>query len=172
MEKILVTGSSGFIGFHLCNRLLQEGSEVFGIDNMNQYYNVKLKKDRLNILNKQKNFHFKKLDITNLKKLEYIFRDFKPNKVINLAAQAGVRYSLENPHTYIDSNINGFMNVLECCRHFNVEGLIYASSSSVYGGNKKVPFSVKDRVDNPISIYAASKKANELMAILIVIYMI
>lgn len=164
-SKILVTGASGFIGFHLTKKLLSLGCQVQGVDNLNDYYDVNLKLDRLDQLKKNKNFNFQKLDITNHNLINEIFESFKPNKVVNLAAQAGVRYSLENPQAYIDSNITGFMNILECCRHNNVEGLIYASSSSVYGGNKKIPFSVKDRVDNPISIYATTKKANELMAI-------
>jgi UDP-glucuronate 4-epimerase len=163
-KKVIVTGSSGFIGMHFCKKLLDNGFDVMGIDNMNNYYSQELKKERLKILKSYENFRFEKVDISNFQDLNRLFLSFKPKKVINLAAQAGVRYSIENPHAYIDSNINGFMNILECCRHNNVSGLIYASSSSVYGGNKKFPFSVKDRVDNPISIYAASKKANELMA--------
>ena len=163
-KKVIVTGSSGFIGMHFCKKLLDNGFHVMGIDNMNNYYSKKLKKERLEILKSYKNFMFEKVDISNFEDLNHLFLSFKPQKVINLAAQAGVRYSIKNPHAYIDSNINGFMNILECCRHNNISGLIYASSSSVYGGNKKFPFSVKDRVDNPISIYAASKKANELMA--------
>ena len=163
-NKVLVTGSSGFIGMHFCIKLLDNGFHVLGIDNMNDYYSQDLKKERLKILKGYKNFEFEKVDISNFEDLNHLFLSFKPRKVINLAAQAGVRYSIENPHVYISSNINGFMNILECCRHNKVSGLIYASSSSVYGGNKKFPFSVEDRVDNPISIYAASKKANELMA--------
>ena len=163
-KKIIVTGSSGFIGMHLTLSLLKEGYNVLGIDNMNDYYDVSLKKRRLQNLEKYENFSFEELDISNQSKISSIFSKFKPNKVVNLAAQAGVRYSLENPNAYIRSNITGFMNILESCRHNNVEGLVYASSSSVYGGNKKVPFSVNDNVDNPISIYAATKKANELMA--------
>ena len=163
-ERILVTGSSGFIGMNLCLRLIEFGFEVLGIDNMNNLGDPKLKKSRLNKLIGKKSFSFIKADISNLKKMEKIFEEFKPNKVVNLAAQAGVRYSLENPHIYIESNIKGFMNILECCKNNNIEGLIYASSSSVYGSNEKYPFSVKDRVDHPISIYAATKKANELLA--------
>ena len=163
-EKILVTGSSGFIGMSLCKRLLLDGYQVMGLDNMNDYYDPLLKEKRLQNLKIHNNFGFEKIDITNYLELNNIFKDFKPIKVVNLAAQAGVRYSLKNPHAYISSNITGFMNILECSRHNNVDGLIYASSSSVYGGNKKVPFSVFDSVENPISIYAATKKANELMA--------
>ncbi len=164
MEKILVTGSSGFIGMHLCIDLLNDGFVVVGIDNMNDYYDVSLKEARLNLLSDYDNFTFKKIDISNLQDVERVFNEFKPEKVVNLAAQAGVRYSIENPHAYIQSNIVGFTNIIEACRNYDVKGLIYASSSSVYGGNKKTPFSVDDRVDKPISIYAASKKSNELIA--------
>ena len=163
-KRIIVTGSSGFIGMHLCLSLLNDGYEVLGIDDMNDYYDVELKKNRLNNLIKYKKFSFEYLDITNYEKLSLVFLNFKPQKVVNLAAQAGVRYSLENPNAYIQANISGFMNILECCRYNDVQGLIYASSSSVYGGNKKIPFSIEDNVDKPISIYAATKKANELMA--------
>ena len=163
-EKILVTGCAGFIGMHLCKKLFELGYEVFGIDNLNSYYDVNLKLERLSILKKYSSFTFEKLDIGDMSSLKDIFIDYCPEKVVNLAAQAGVRYSLENPNSYMQSNIIGFMNVLECCRHYNVKGLIYASSSSVYGGNKKIPFSEDDNVDSPVSIYAASKKSNELMA--------
>tara|TARA_Y100001935_G_scaffold152718_1_gene126006 strand:+ start:110 stop:1081 length:972 start_codon:yes stop_codon:yes gene_type:complete len=163
-EKILVTGCAGFIGMHLSKALLELGYEVIGVDNLNSYYNVKLKNDRLFILSKYEFFNFIKVDISNKDNLEDVFKSNSINKVVNLAAQAGVRYSLENPNSYMDSNIVGFMNILECCRYYDVEGLIYASSSSVYGGNKKIPFSELDNVDKPISIYASSKKANELMA--------
>ena len=149
---------------HLCEALLKRGDVVFGIDNINDYYDQKLKEDRLAILTKYKRFSFSKSDIENLAGLTSIFKKFRPNKVVNLAAQAGVRYSLKNPNQYIKTNILGFMNILECCRHFNVDGLIFASSSSVYGGNSLIPFSESHSVDKPISIYAASKKANELMA--------
>ena len=164
MSKILVTGAAGFIGFHLSKSLLEDGYEVLGIDNLNDYYDPKLKHARLDIIKKYPNFKFEKVDIANREPLTKIFEDFAPNKVVNLAAQAGVRYSLENPYAYMDSNLIGFLNIIELCRHTEVEGLIYASSSSVYGGNTKIPFSVEDRVDNPISLYAATKKANELIA--------
>ena len=165
--KILVTGAAGFIGFHLTRRLCDEGHYVVGVDNLNDYYDVQLKKNRLaqlDIFIESGLFCFQKMDIANLSDLEAIFNETKFDIVINLAAQPGVRYSLENPHIYIRSNIQGFMNVLECCRHNNISKIIYASSSSVYGGNTKLPFSESDRVDNPVSIYAASKKSNELMA--------
>ncbi len=164
MDRILVTGSSGFIGMNLCRSLLEDRYIIAGIDNMNNYYDVSLKEARLNILSDYSNFTFYKVDISNLEEVEKIFKEFKPQKVVNLAAQAGVRYSLENPFAYIESNIVGFINIIESCRHFGVNGLIYASSSSVYGGNRKTPFSVDDRVDKPMSIYAASKKTNELIA--------
>tara|TARA_B110000438_G_scaffold302232_1_gene359316 strand:+ start:939 stop:1907 length:969 start_codon:yes stop_codon:yes gene_type:complete len=163
-QKILVTGAAGFIGFHLSRSLLEDGFEVFGIDNINNYYNPKLKDDRLKVLTKYNNFRFKKMDLLDSDLLDSVFKKFSPYKVVNLAAQAGVRYSIENPHAYINSNIVGFLNIIESCRKYKIEGLIYASSSSVYGNNKKIPFSVKDRVDNPISLYAATKKANELIA--------
>ena len=164
MERILVTGSAGFIGMHLCRSLLEDGYIVYGIDNMNDYYDVSLKEKRLNVLCDYGNFIFNKVDISDLQDVERVFKKNKPEKVVNLAAQAGVRYSLENPHAYIQSNVVGFVNIIEACRNHKVSGLIYASSSSVYGGNKKMPFSVGDRVDKPISIYAASKKSNELIA--------
>ena len=163
-NKILVTGAAGFIGFHLSKSLLDDGYEVLGIDNLNDYYDPKLKHARLDIIKKYPNFKFEKVDIADRESLTKAFVDFAPNKVVNLAAQAGVRYSLTNPYAYLDSNLIGFLNILELCRHNDVEGLIYASSSSVYGSNKKIPFSVDDRVDNPISLYAATKKANELIA--------
>jgi len=163
-NKILVTGSAGFIGFHLCQSLLNDDFEVLGIDNLNNYYDPNLKHARLGQLKQYENFIFEKIDIADRESLTKAFTDFKPQKVVNLAAQAGVRYSIENPYAYLDANLVGFLNIIELCRHNDVEGLIYASSSSVYGGNIKVPFSVKDRVDNPISLYAATKKANELIA--------
>ena len=163
-DKILVTGCAGFIGMHLCEKLFELGHPVIGVDNLNNYYDVNLKLKRLSFLQKKPSFTFIKTDISNKEVLEDVFKKHKPQKVVNLAAQAGVRYSLVNPNAYIESNILGFMNILECCRHNHVEGLIYASSSSVYGSNKKIPFSESDNVDSPISIYAASKKSNELMA--------
>ncbi|MBT6113652.1 MAG: NAD-dependent epimerase/dehydratase family protein [Candidatus Marinimicrobia bacterium] len=163
-KKILVTGAAGFIGYHLCKSLLEDDYEVLGIDNINDYYDPNLKLARLEQLKPYKNFKFEKVDISDRESLTQSFQSFNPNKVVNLAAQAGVRYSIENPYAYMNSNLVGFLNIIELCRHNNVEGLIYASSSSVYGGNKKTPFSVEDRVDNPISLYAASKKSNELIA--------
>ena len=163
-KTILVTGSSGFIGMHLCNSLLKSSYQVLGLDNMNDYYNVSLKEDRLKKIKKNKNFKFFNEDITDLKTTQNIFKEYSPDMVVNLAAQAGVRYSIENPQAYIDSNVMGFMNILECCRYNKTEGLIYASSSSVYGENNKIPFAISDSVDKPISIYAATKRANELMA--------
>jgi len=162
--KILVTGSAGFIGFHLSKSLIDDDYEILGIDNLNDYYDPKLKHARLAQLAPYKNFTFQKIDISDRESLTKAFTDFKPNKVVNLAAQAGVRYSIENPYAYMDANLVGFLNIIELCRHNDVKGLIYASSSSVYGRNTKIPFSVEDRVDFPISLYGASKKANELIA--------
>lgn len=162
--KILITGSAGFIGFHLSKLLLDKDYEVIGIDNLNDYYDPKLKKDRLEILGKNNNFIFHKVDLKNKSEVDKIFETYKPNYVINLAAQAGVRYSLKNPYAYVDSNLIGFMNILEACRNYPVKHLIYASSSSVYGGNKVAPFSTSHNVDHPVSLYAATKKSNELMA--------
>ena len=163
MEKIIVTGCAGFIGMSLCKELLEENYVVAGIDDLNDYYDIALKNDRLKILDLFENFEFYKCDISNLKTLQDVFQKFKPSKVVNLAAQAGVRYSLKDPHIYIKSNVTGFMNILECCRIFEVEGLIYASSSSVYGESTP-PFKETNNVDSPISIYAATKISNELMA--------
>lgn len=165
----LITGSAGFIGFHLSKRLLESGHKVIGLDNINAYYDINLKLARNNYLedlakNNEYEFIFFKRDLENKKQLEEIFQKFKIDIVINLAAQAGVRYSIENPSAYINSNLSGFGNILEMCRHHQVKHLIYASSSSVYGGNKSFPFSEDDTVDHPISLYAATKKANELMA--------
>lgn len=161
---ILVTGSAGFIGYHLSKELLDEGFVVVGVDNLNEYYDVQLKLDRLEQLKLYKDFDFFKIDISDKESLEKVFADVRPQIVVNLAAQAGVRYSITNPEAYISSNLVGFFNILECCRYNMVEHLVYASSSSVYGSNKKVPYSVEDRVDNPVSLYAATKKSNELMA--------
>ncbi len=162
--KCLVTGAAGFIGFHLTDRLLTEGLEVIGLDNMNDYYDVSLKEGRLARLEGRKDFTFYRDDLADGDTLERIFEAHKPEVVVNLAAQAGVRYSLENPHAYVQSNLAGFVNVLECCRHQGVRHLVYASSSSVYGGNREMPFSVHHSVDHPVSLYAATKKSNELMA--------
>lgn len=161
---ILVTGCAGFIGFHLCQRLIKEGYELIGIDNINPYYDVELKKARLDLLKKSATFQFKKLDITNKAAIYKLFKKNPICKVFHLAAQAGVRYSLINPKAYMDANIQGFLNVLEVCKDYKIQHLIYASSSSVYGGNTEVPFSVSQKVDHPVSLYAATKKANELMA--------
>ena len=162
--KVLVTGAAGFIGMHASQKLLARGDEVVGLDNLNDYYSVSLKEARLGRIQDHSNFTFAKIDLADRPALEDLFRQHKFDAVINLAAQAGVRYSLENPHAYVDSNIVGFMNVLECCRHHDIKHLVYASSSSVYGLNTSMPFSIHDNVDHPISLYAASKKANELMA--------
>ena len=162
--RVLVTGAAGFIGSHLSQRLLARGDEVLGYDNMNAYYDPRLKEARLARLTPQAGFGFVRASLEDRAALEAAFDEFKPQRVVNLAAQAGVRYSLENPQAYIDSNITGFMNILEACRHRGIEHLVYASSSSVYGANKKLPFAVEDSVDHPVSMYAATKKANELMA--------
>ncbi|MEI8032973.1 MAG: NAD-dependent epimerase [Chlorobiaceae bacterium] len=162
--NILVTGAAGFIGFHVCQQLLDRGEQVTGVDNMNDYYDVTLKEARLSMLLGRKGFRFVKADISDRGAMEELFSTGKFEKVVNLAAQAGVRYSLTNPHAYIESNILGFLNILEGCRHNGVKHLVYASSSSVYGANETMPFSVHDNVDHPLSLYAASKKANELMA--------
>lgn len=162
--KILVTGSAGFIGYHLSKKLLERDIKVIGIDNFNDYYDVNLKHERNNQLNKYKNFSSIKCDLINQKDLMTIIENHKPDIVINLAAQAGVRYSIENPLAYVDSNLIGFINVLEACRRYSVKHLIYASSSSVYGGNTKIPFSTEDSVNHPVSLYAATKKSNELLA--------
>ena len=164
MKRVMVTGAAGFIGAALSLELAKRGYQIYGIDNLNDYYDVKLKKDRLSRLEEVINFQFKKLDISEKEKLSSTFEKFKPEIVINLAAQAGVRYSIQNPDSYTKSNLVGFANILECCRHFCVEHLIFASASSVYGKNKKIPFSEDDNVDRPVSYYAATKKSNELMA--------
>ena len=162
--KILVTGVAGFIGFHLGKRLLEEGHTIIGLDNMTPYYDVQLKKDRLNHLVQFDHFNFVQLDLVDRKDMENLFSKHRFDRVVNLAAQAGVRYSIENPHAYVDSNLTGFVNILEGCRHSKVPHLIFASSSSVYGLNTRMPFSVHHNVDHPISLYAATKKSNELMA--------
>lgn len=163
-SMIIVTGCAGFIGFHVTRRLLEEKEQVIGIDNINDYYDVKIKNSRLNILKKYENFKFSKADISDAKTIEDIFQKEKPKTVIHLAAQAGVKYSLENPHIYVESNIKGFLNILESCKNVKTNHLIYASSSSVYGKNKELPFSEKQKTDSPISLYATTKKCNELMS--------
>ncbi|MEK9572438.1 MAG: NAD-dependent epimerase/dehydratase family protein, partial [Paracoccaceae bacterium] len=162
--KILTTGAAGFIGMHCVLRLLERGDEVIGIDNLNDYYDVSLKQARLARLLPDAKFKFFQIDISDGKAISEIFAVHKPDRVIHLAAQAGVRYSLTNPHTYVDSNLQGFINILEGCRHHQIGHLVYASSSSVYGGNETMPFSEHDNIDHPLSLYAATKKANELMA--------
>lgn len=165
LKKIyLITGAAGFIGYYLSKKLLDQGCRVIGIDNINEYYDINLKYTRLDSLKSYGNFTFIKGDISDKETIESMFKEYKPNIVVNLAAQAGVRYSIENPDVYIQSNIIGFHNILEACRHYPVDHLVYASSSSVYGANKKVPFEETDFVDTPVSLYAATKKSNELMA--------
>jgi len=178
MSKLLVTGCAGFIGFHVSLKLLERGDQVLGIDNLNDYYDPQLKQDRLKILlgtrdqgpgtndegRGTRDFRFQKLDISDRKGMAELFAHERPQRVVHLAAQAGVRYSIENPHAYVDSNLVGFVNVLEGCRHNGIQHLVYASSSSVYGANQKLPFSVDDNVDHPVSLYGATKKADELMA--------
>src|SRR6267378_753984 len=163
-EWVLVTGSAGFIGFHLSKALCQQGYHVVGADNLNDYYDVTLKESRLTILQQTPDFTFQKVDLTDKKTIDKLFDDYPFTRVVNLAAQAGVRYSLSHPYAYLESNLHGFLNILEACRHHQTQHLVYASSSSVYGANKKMPFSVHDSVDHPLSLYAATKKANELMA--------
>lgn len=162
--KVLITGTAGFIGNTLAIRLLDRGDEVIGVDNVNDYYDPSLKEARLARIKDHPNFTEERISIEDRAEMERVFEQHKPQRVVNLAAQAGVRYSLENPHAYIDANIVGFVNILEGCRHHGVEHLVYASSSSVYGANESMPFSVHDNVDHPVSLYAASKKSNELMA--------
>ena len=164
MNPILVTGAAGFIGFHISQRLLAGGNEVVGIDNLSPYYDVRLKEDRLRQLAPFGNFRFIRADLADRAAMERLFAGERPRIVVHMAAQAGVRYSVENPHAYVDSNLVGFMNVLEGCRRSGVEHLVFASSSSVYGANTRTPFSVHHNVDHPVSLYAATKKANELMA--------
>ena len=168
-KSILVTGAAGFIGFHLCRKLLSSGLDVIGIDNMNSYYDVELKQKRLNLIseetiNKDIFWKFIKADLVNKEEISQLFEKYKPKIVVNLAAQAGVRHSIINPESYINSNIVGFLNILECCRSYKIRNLLYASSSSVYGGNKKIPYSEEDSVNHPVSLYAATKRSNELMA--------
>ncbi len=163
-KNILITGAAGFIGFHLATRLLADGFHIFGVDNLNDYYDVNIKKDRLKRLGQNSRFAFFQTDLSDLAGLTNIFASHEIDVVVNLAAQAGVRYSLINPHAYVESNLVGFVNVLECCRHHHVKHLVFASSSSVYGANTNMPFSVHDNVDHPVSLYAATKKSNELMA--------
>jgi len=163
-KPILVTGAAGFIGFHLTERLCRQGFTVIGLDNLNDYYEVSLKEARLGVLSENSNFHFVKMDLCDEAHLNDLFKEHEFEYVIHLAAQAGVRYSLKNPKAYLKSNLEGFLNILEACRNFSVKHLIYASSSSVYGANKTMPFSVHQNVDHPISLYAATKKSNELMA--------
>lgn len=160
----LITGAAGFIGFHLSKSLLEKGERVIGIDNMNDYYEVSLKEARLSILEKYERYTFEKCDLADKEKVLSIFEEERPDVVVNLAAQAGVRYSIDNPDAYIQSNIVGFFHILEACRNYPVEHLVFASSSSVYGSNEKIPFSTEDKVDHPVSLYAATKKSNELMA--------
>ncbi len=162
--KVLITGAAGFIGFHVARSLLERGDEIIGIDNLNDYYAPSLKQARLDRLSGQNGFSFYKIGLEQRDDLKSVFERHKPDRVINLAAQAGVRYAFENPHAYADANLSGFLNVLECCRESNIDHLVYASSSSVYGANTEMPFSVHANVDHPLSLYAATKKSNELMA--------
>jgi len=162
--RVLVTGTAGFVGFHTARALLARGDEVIGLDNVNAYYDVRLKEARLAVLAKEPRYQFIRGDIADRGLMERVFAEHRPQRVVHLAAQAGVRYSIENPRAYIDANIVGFLNILEGCRHNAVEHLVFASSSSVYGANARLPFSVGQTVDHPISLYAATKKADELMA--------
>lgn len=163
-KTFLVTGGAGFIGYHLSRSLLTRGARVIGFDNLNDYYDVQLKKDRLAVLKEYENYTFIKGDLADQGDVIRLFQEYSPHVVVNLGAQAGVRYSIDNPTAYMQSNMMGFFHILEGCRYFPVEHLVYASSSSVYGGNEKVPFSTEDKVDGPVSLYAATKKSNELMA--------
>ena len=164
MKKILITGAAGFIGFHVSKRFLESGNSIVGVDNLNDYYDVNLKKARLALLEKKASFRFVKANIADRERMSALFKEEAPEIVVHLAAQAGVRYSLVNPHVYADSNLTGFINILEGCRHQKITHLVFASSSSVYGANTQMPFSVHHNVDHPVSLYAATKKANELMA--------
>lgn len=163
-KQILVTGAAGFIGYHVCHQLLQQGKQVVGIDNLSDYYDVVLKENRISRLKKFPQFLFQKLDLSHRPSIERLFQNHDIQRVIHLGAQAGVRYSIQNPHIYVESNIVGFLNILEGCRHSRVEHLVFASSSSVYGNNRDMPFRVSQNVDHPVSLYAATKKSNELMA--------
>lgn len=163
-KTYFITGGAGFIGFHLSKSLLEKGAEVVGFDNLNAYYDITLKKDRLAILEQYENYTFVKGDLAEKSEVIQLFEEYRPQVVVNLGAQAGVRYSIDNPDAYMQSNVMGFFHILEGCRYFPVEHLVYASSSSVYGGNEKIPFSTEDKVDEPVSLYAATKKSNELMA--------
>ena len=163
-KTYLITGGAGFIGFHLSKSLLDRGAKVIGFDNLNDYYEVSLKEDRLAILEQYEKYRFIKGDLADNAAVISIFQEYQPQIVVNLGAQAGVRYSIDNPEAYMQSNMMGFFHILQACRYFPVEHLVYASSSSVYGGNDKVPFSTEDKVDEPVSLYAATKKSNELMA--------
>ena len=163
-NNVLVTGAAGFIGYHLSKKLLEKGHCVIGLDNLNAYYDIRLKQARLERLHRFEKFSFYKADLSNRDEIKNIFQESDIEIAVNLAAQAGVRYSLENPHAYVDSNLVGFANILECCRYHNIKHLVFASSSSVYGANTKMPFSVHDNIDHPVSFYAATKKSNELMA--------
>lgn len=163
-KTFVITGGAGFIGFHLSRKLLEEGAEVIGFDNLNDYYDVSLKKDRLKILEQYEHYTFVKGDLADKGDVLALFEEYRPHIVVNMGAQAGVRYSIDNPNAYMQSNIMGFFHILEACRYFPVEHLVYASSSSVYGSNEKIPFSTNDKVDEPVSLYAATKKSNELMA--------
>jgi len=164
LNNLLITGVAGFVGMHLSNQLTNHGYNVIGLDNLNTYYDLNLKKDRLAQLDGNSNFTFIECDLTERERINKIFEEHRPTVVINLAAQAGVRYSIENPYAYLDSNLTGFLNILEACRNYPIDHLLYASSSSVYGGNKVAPFSTNHNVDHPVSLYAATKKSNELMA--------
>lgn len=164
MSRIFLTGAAGFIGFHFADALLRRGDQVLGVDNLNDYYDVRLKEDRLGLLRNHNGFRFEKADLVDSKRILGLFHDFRPEIVVHLAAQAGVRYSLENPDAYVKSNLDGFLSILEGCRAVQPRHLVFASSSSVYGANTRMPFSVQDNVDHPVSLYAATKKANELMA--------
>ncbi|MEG1847645.1 MAG: SDR family NAD(P)-dependent oxidoreductase [Lachnospiraceae bacterium] len=163
-KTYVITGGAGFIGFHLSKRLLEKGATVIGFDNMNDYYDVTLKENRLKLLEPFEKYTFVKGDLASAEEVNHLFESYAPQVVVNLGAQAGVRYSIDNPEAYMQSNMMGFFHILEGCRHYGIEHLVYASSSSVYGANEKVPFSTEDKVDTPISLYAATKKSNELMA--------